>query len=437
MGPPVSNIQGAPVVPKMGVRARVSDWPQKKEKSHGPPPRFDSLMTNVQYGIPSQSTEDLRQSRGSPHKTSLFETKYGLFGVPPDAGFHPLQKRSNSDITISDLGAEDMDQTAINPNTGASLHREYGSTSSIDRQNVDVKFLPAGHPEKPSAPLPLGLPEYLRYDAISPSLQTAAQIARGEIICITSSDYADGSLFYARDQEKAFLQRQKSEKGEASIFRRLKTMKSESKQFPEQDDCSRHGCTLTFQRCFAHYDIQSVLFNIGEAVMSRSNLVRRKNITTGASAASQHHSGAAGDNVESGPAGESLIASCEDLGQKRCADPDEGDGKSNALVLSCPYFRNELGGEGERVLGLTRSSSAPHSSGSESPLESILISHCTNAGVSVLEAPRENYSSRENYAVPRDCSKRYIIEHVDTGAHFYHKFFYNRGRTSEFTPNLT
>ncbi|KAL7854894.1 hypothetical protein SRHO_G00170840 [Serrasalmus rhombeus] len=437
MGPPISNIQGPPAVPKMGVRARVSDWPQRKDSSHGSPPIYDSLMSNFQNRIFSQDTDDvINQNQECPNKTSFLEAKYGLLNQSSSKGFYPLQKRSNSDITISDIDVEDVDQTAINPNTGASLHRDYGSTSSVDRQGLPSEGFfttsrthPPGKSEQPSAPPPHGFPEYLQYDTISPSLQTAAQIAQG--VCIpNSSDYVDSSLFYSQERERSFLQRQKSEKGETSVFYKLKTMKSEPKYLTERDDCSRHGCTLSFQRCFAHYDVQSVLFN----VTNRSNLACRKNITTGASAASKHHMIRAGDSIESLPVyPESPLGNCEDLGQKACTDLDEGDGKSNSMVLSCPYFRNELGGEGEWKLGLIRTNSITYSSGGENcTVESTLSSHCTNAGVSVLEFLHDGYSSHENYAVPRDYIKRYVIEHIDMGAYYYYKFFYNKGHQNYF-----
>ncbi|XP_051528139.1 signal-induced proliferation-associated 1-like protein 2 isoform X1 [Myxocyprinus asiaticus] len=447
MGPPSTNTQGTPAMPKMGVRARVSDWPQRKDGNHGPPPRYDSLMTTFQNGLPSQSSEDVvKQSPGSPPNPSFLEAKYGFVDIlshSPGKVHHPLQKRSNSDVTISDIGAEDMDQTAVNPNTGASLHREYGSTSSINRQGLtdegffsNLKGIQPELSEQPSAPPPHGFQEFRQYKTtLSPSLQTAAQIASGDILCIPNyADYVDSSLFYSREKEKSLMQRQKSEKCETSIFRRLKTMKSEQRQLTEHDDCSRHGRQLSFQRCFAHYDVQSVLFNISEAVTNRANLACGKNITTGASAASQLQVvGGVLDSLEPLSLCESPLDTCEELGQKACTDLDEGDGKSNGLVLSCPYFRNEIGGEGERKLGAYKPNSIPYNNVGETySIESTLSSHCTNAGVSVLELHRENYASRENYAVPRDCLKRYIIEHIDMGAYYYHKFFFNKEHQNYF-----
>lgn len=372
-----------------------------------------------------------------------------LLSHSPLKGLHPIRQRSNSDVTISDIDSEDvMDQNAVNPNTGASLHREYGSTSSIDRQGLSgdgfftmLRGYRVDTLDPRSVP-PLGFPELLRYDtALSPSLQTAAQIARGEIVHIAGYDYIDSSFIYSREREKSFMRRLKSDSSETSLFRKLRTIKSESDALRLSVEEDRRP--LSFQKCFAHYDVQSVLFNISEAVASRANLSQRKNTTTGASAASAGGgvgAGAgggagcgAGPGADGGVAGcssgnvpmfESPLGSREDLNPKENLDADEGDGKSNNLVLSCPHFRNEIGGEGERRISLSRANSANYTGGPEScSFESSLSSHCTNAGVSVLEVPRENQP------IHREKVKRYIIEHIDLGAYYYHKYFYGKGKT--------
>ncbi|KAG9338073.1 hypothetical protein JZ751_027149, partial [Albula glossodonta] len=485
MGPPTSNVQGTPAMPKMGVRARVSEWPPRKDVWEGrPPPNYESLMMGFRNGQSDQSvdigSEQVRVAQVEPE--AFPDGKYSLSdilghsplkGLQGLQGLHPIRQRSNSDVTISDIDTEDvLDQNAVNPNTGASLHREYGSTSSIDRQGLAagegfftmLKGYRVDTLEHRSAP-PLGFPELLRYDttAFSPSLQTAAQIARGEIVHIAGLDYAgfDGSLLYGRGGgmgaggggermggERSFMRRFKSESSETSLFRKLRTIKSESDGFrlasaggigvgfgvegPLMDDRR----PASFQKCFAHYDVQSVLFNISEAVANRANLGRRKNTTTGASAASQYQLSGGGAGVGGGAGGgpggvavagagggamcESPMGSREDLNSKENLDADEGDGKSNGLVLSCPYFRNEIGGEGERRISLSRANSANYSAGENCSFESSLSSHCTNAGVSVLEVPRENQP------IHREKVKRYIIEHIDLGAYYYHKYFYNK-----------
>lgn len=76
---------------------------------------------------------------------------------------------------------------------------------------------------------------------------------------------------------------------------------------------------------FAHYDCQSLMANLSYAAEIRGALLsRRRNTTTGASAASLSTRGP--------PLGEDTV-------------PDTGDGRSNELLECCPFFRNELGGK--------------------------------------------------------------------------------------------
>ncbi|AWP14268.1 putative signal-induced proliferation-associated 1-like protein 2 [Scophthalmus maximus] len=319
MGPPTSNMQGkpdgsgktngTPAMPKMGVRARVTEWPPRKDGWDGrPSPNYQSVIPVFQNGQQEHTVELLEQGEAVCLEVD-YSDKYTLSDLlchSPQKGLHPIRQRSNSDVTISDIDSEDiMDQNAVNPNTGASLHREYGSTSSIDRQGLSgdgfftmLRGYRVDTLDHRSIP-PLGFPELLRCDAsLSPSLQTAAQISRG---------------------------------------------------------------------------------------------------------------------------------SREDLNPKENLDADDGDGKSNNLVLGCPHFRNEIGGEGERKISLSRVNSANYSSVSEScSFESSLSSHCTNAGVSVLEVPRENQP------IHREKVKRYIIEHIDLGAYYYHKYFYGKEHQNYF-----
>ncbi|KAM8738211.1 signal-induced proliferation-associated 1-like protein 2 isoform 4-T4 [Acanthopagrus schlegelii] len=471
MGPPASNMQGkpegagktngTPAMPKMGVRARVTEWPPRKDGWDGrPSPNYQSVIPVFQNGQQEHAVEILEQGEAVCVEVDYCD-KYSLSDLlshSPLKGLHPIRQRSNSDVTISDIDSEDiMDQNAVNPNTGASLHREYGSTSSIDRQGLSgdgfftmLRGYRVDTLDHRSIP-PLGFPELLRCDAsLSPSLQTAAQIARGEIVHIPGYDYIDSSLLYSREREKSFMRRLKSESSETSLFRKLRTIKSESDALRLSIEDDRRP--LSFQKCFAHYDVQSVLFNISEAVASRANLSQRKNTTTGASAASAgigpgaagvigvgagagpgagpgigNDGGAAGCSNVNAPLFESPLGSREDLNPKENLDVDEGDGKGNNLVLSCPHFRNEIGGEGERRISLSRANSANYSGVSEScSFESSLSSHCTNAGVSVLEVPRENQP------IHREKVKRYIIEHIDLGAYYYHKYFYGREHQNYF-----
>ncbi|XP_040098672.1 signal-induced proliferation-associated 1-like protein 2 isoform X1 [Oryx dammah] len=454
MGPPTSltasssnesggPANGTPAVPKMGVRARVSEWPPKKDCSKELTcktlweSRSQTSYESVTSIIHNGQNDGSDGQQEEPLDLDFVEAKYPLgdiFVHSPQRGLHPIRQRSNSDVTISDIDAEDvLDQNAVNPNTGAALHREYGSTSSIDRQGLSGENFFAmlrgyrleNYDHKAMAPF--GFPEFFPCDpAISPSLHAAAQISRGEFVRISGLDYMDSALLLGRDRDKPFKRRLKSESVETSLFRRLRAVKSEHEAFKftcelEDGRLERGVRPWNCQRCFAHYDVQSILFNINEAMATRANVGKRKNITTGASAASQ-------TQMPAGPPGscDSPLGSKEDLNSKENLDADEGDGKSNDLVLSCPYFRNETGGEGDRRIALSRANSSSFSSGESCSFESSLSSHCTNAGVSVLEVPRENQP------IHREKVKRYVIEHIDLGAYYYRKFFYGKEHQNYF-----
>ncbi|KAJ8378835.1 hypothetical protein AAFF_G00234040, partial [Aldrovandia affinis] len=140
MGPPNANAQGTPAMPKMGVRARVSEWPPRKDvwEGHLPPPNYESLVMMGYRNGQSEQGVDVNSNERARLESDFPEMTYSLsdfLSRSPPRGLHPIRQRSNSDVTISDVDAEDaLDQSAVNPNTGASLHREYGSASSIDRQ---------------------------------------------------------------------------------------------------------------------------------------------------------------------------------------------------------------------------------------------------------------------------------------------------------------
>ncbi|XP_036992642.2 signal-induced proliferation-associated 1-like protein 2 isoform X2 [Artibeus jamaicensis] len=434
---------GTPAVPKMGVRARVSEWPPKKDCSKElackglwesrSQTSYDSMTSLMHNGQNGQSDSQLEEQLD----LDFMEAKYTLgdiFVHSPQRGLHPIRQRSNSDVTISDIDAEDvLDQHAVNPNTGAALHREYGSTSSIDRQGLSGEnffamlrgYRVENYDHKAMAPV--GFPELFACDpAVSPSLHAAAQISRGEFVRLSGLGYMDSALLLGRDRDKPLKRRLKSESVETSLFRKLRTVKSEHETFKFTSDLEdgrleRGIRPWNCQRCFAHYDVQSILFNINEAMATRANVGKRKNMTTGASAASQ-------TQMPAGQTGacESPLGSKEDLNSKENLDADEGDGKSNDLVLSCPYFRNEIGGEGDRRIALSRANASSFSAGEGCSFESSLSSHCTNAGVSVLEVPRENQP------IHREKVKRYIIEHIDLGAYYYRKFFYGKEHQNYF-----
>uniref|UniRef100_A0ABD2X543 Rap-GAP domain-containing protein n=1 Tax=Trichogramma kaykai TaxID=54128 RepID=A0ABD2X543_9HYME len=149
------------------------------------------------------------------------------------------------------------------------------------------------------------------------------------------------------------------------------------------------------RRAFAHYDCQSLTANLGYAAKLRGILLaRRRNTATGASAAS------------------SLRASTPD----ELPEEDVGDAKGNELLESCPFFRNEIGGEGEREVGLTR---RPHSNASGNGLHRPVLAY----GVSVLEPPANETLWKHTCPLQK---RPLPIESVDEGAHYYRRYFLGR-----------
>uniref|UniRef100_A0AAR2JFM7 Rap-GAP domain-containing protein n=1 Tax=Pygocentrus nattereri TaxID=42514 RepID=A0AAR2JFM7_PYGNA len=134
-------------------------------------------------------------------------------------------------------------------------------------------------------------------------------------------------------------------------------------------------------RNFAHYDVQSILFDLTEAATNRD-----RGGTAG------------GSNVE----------------EPEQALLDEGDGNDNDLLLSCPHFRNEMGGEERAGLGMARGAGGRWRS-LQSP----------NDAVSVLEEPRESHIQQQG-------KSNYFIEHADLGARYYHKYFYMKDHQNFF-----
>uniref|UniRef100_F7C891 Signal induced proliferation associated 1 like 1 n=1 Tax=Ornithorhynchus anatinus TaxID=9258 RepID=F7C891_ORNAN len=439
------HVTSTPGVPKMGVRARIADWPPRKdtvkesgrpgqegEPAAGPESLSSKSSPGSQGSSVSLNSSDAAMLKSLHNtlksKTRPVERMDSRFLMPeaypasPRKALRRIRQRSNSDITISELDADSFDE-CISPTykSGPSLHREYGSTSSIDKQGTSgesffdlLKGFKGDHPEpRGGTPTPLG-------DLL---------MASGSKGSGFSLDIVDGpavpreNLRLFKEREKPPKRRCKSETGDSSIFRKLRNAKGEGepagKPADQDDGRSEDGVRpWTCPRCFAHYDVQSVLFDLNEAVVNRHNVIKRRNTTTGASAA-------AVASLVSGPPAHSAsfgspMGSTEDLNSKGSLGVDQGDDKSNELVMSCPYFRNEMGGEGERKISLSRSNSGTFGGGENAAFESTLSSHCTNAGVAVLEVPKDSL------VLHLDRVKRYIVEHVDLGAYYYRKFFYQK-----------
>lgn len=409
-----------PGVPKMGVRDRVADWPPRKDTpgvwpvsmDSEPPsavgggpgslphkpgllisPQDCSMLRNIQKTLKSKT-----QGTGTATTTDPSYLSPDEYRGPPRRPSRRVRQRSNSDITVGELDGdgdslEDWDASGYK---WSPIHREYGSTSSIDKHAGGESFF-----------------DMLKgYQGDKPDQRSPAPEKLGDLLTASHKqaglDVSDGPMVPSRGnpsgRSKSMNRRNKSDTGGDSIFRKLRNSRAEGDSSragsDAEDGRSEDGTSASHkpwvcQKGFAHYDVQSILFDLNEAVQSKQVAVKLRNTKTGASA----------------------VGSQEEL--------DSGDGKSNELVLSCPCFRNEIGGEGERTISLSKLGSIGRGgivvTGDGNPCESSLSSHCTNAGVAVLEM------QKDGQGLHSERSKRYSVEHVDLGAYYYRKYFYVRG----------
>lgn len=268
--------------------------------------------------------------------------------------------------------------------SGNGLRREYGSHGSIDVIGGANERLPAmvhsysgvSTPDKPS-----NLTRNV--DRISDGLNT---------------DHADGP----------------SPRSSASPKPRLKLNKLWGGAAPAMPRQSLEDGNLSTisdgnkRKQFAHYDCQSLMANLSYAAEIRGALLsRRRNTTTGASAASLLA-------TRGIPAGDDSV-------------PDTGDGRSNELVETCPFFRNELGGEEERCVSLCWKTARGAIVGQSGCWHRPRAAY----GISVLEFPpaplSHNGHTHWRHGCPFAKSLSPLpIESQDLGALYYRNYFYNQ-----------
>lgn len=443
-----------PAVPKMGVRARVADWPPKREalrEQNNPSPSQDTdgtkatkvahSMRSVQNGQTPTSTPASSGSKAF-HRLSRRRSKDVEFqdGWPrsPGRAFLPLRHRSSSEITLSECDLEDAAEPRGARHTGAlPLFREYGSTSSIDVQGVPEQsffdILNEFRSEQPEARGAPSLTELLRAD---PGRHVAGGGSGAKGDARNGQPAKDGLLPLQpmKEKEKA---RKKSTRGlgggdavDSSIFRKLRSSKAdgEAARCPGEAEDGRSPPEASrpwvCQKSFAHFDVQSMLFDLNEAAANRASTAQRRNTTTGASAASAMASLTVSRAHSLGGL-DPAFTSTEDLNCKENLEQDLGDDNSNDLLLSCPHFRNEIGGECERNVSFSRAAAGSTGSsgaggGEGRPPEPALSAYRTNASISVLEVPKEQQRTQTR---PR----QYSIEHVDLGARYYQDYFVGKG----------
>ncbi|XP_024861275.1 signal-induced proliferation-associated 1-like protein 1 isoform X2 [Kryptolebias marmoratus] len=451
-------------VPKMGVRARVAEWPPRKDM----PGSLWHAPAEAGSGVPPSSKGHIKLgSVLSPQDSSMLrnihntlknrthvqannyspDTRYlapGDYRGPPHKNPRQrrIRQRSNSDMTISEMegsgdSGEDWGPTAAPK--WSPLHREYGSTSSIDQHGVSGD----------------GFFEMLKgyqgdnVDQRSPApekLEDILNVGINQGLMELQEDVPDGHL-KPRDKDKPPKRRTKSETGGESIFRKLRNVRGEldSPRTGSDVEDSRTEDTgpppkpWVCQKGFSHYDVQSILFDLNEIIQLRQTAGKRKNTTTGASAAAVASATSTLSSTHSLPYS-SPSGSQEELSSRDSPSLDAGDEQSNEMLLSCPCFRNEIGADGmaRRRLGAggagyhglvgggAGSSGSGTMTGEVNLYETSLSTHCTNAGVAVLEGPKEGPSALS------EKGKQYIVEHVDLGAYYYRKFFYLRDHWNYF-----
>uniref|UniRef100_A0A672UKL7 Signal induced proliferation associated 1 like 3 n=1 Tax=Strigops habroptila TaxID=2489341 RepID=A0A672UKL7_STRHB len=404
-------------VPKMGVRARIAEWPPKRDPPKEPPREAagsrDAPWSRTVAPIGQQPLAGVAGfkalQRLARRRSKDVEFQEG-WPRSPAKGLAPLRHRSSSEVTLSECDPEEpTEPRGAKLGGGGGIFREYGSTSSIDIQGISEQsffdMLNEFRTKKPER------------RAASPERLGEAGFPAGSYPGI-KAEGRNGARDEALTQAKEKPRRRypKGDAGAESIFRKLRSARNDAE--PEEPRAPEPGRSWWCQKSFAHYDVQSIFFDLNAVATNRVVVAQRRNTTTGASAASAAPSGMGSDPAFSGT---------EDPNSKENLEHDLGDNTSNELLLSCPHFRNEIGGAGERNVSFSKASGAspviPVSDGSFP--EPILDLRPTNAGISVLEVPKELQRNPNRL-------KHYSVEHVDLGARYYRDHFHGKEHSNYF-----
>ncbi|XP_061575394.1 signal-induced proliferation-associated 1-like protein 3 isoform X2 [Cololabis saira] len=435
-------------VPKMGVRARIAEWPPRRAQSR------ESLLENGQiinnhYDDSSTSSSilsnDIRLVRGGiarlPQRRSK-DAEFRGFGVERGSPlslrvFPPLRQRSNSEVTLSE---QDENEVEGRGSCGmGNRFREYGSTSSIDIQGIPEQsffdMLSQFHQERPdqrsSAPIRLG--ELLHAQDLPPSALLPSPPSPGPM---GGDDRGTG-----RKDERVRKKSGGTESslGTSSLFRKLRSSSRgelDGGKGENEDRGGRASSEVSYKpwvcpKSFVHFDSQSILFDLHEAAAQRSLVAQRRNTATGASAASASLSVKSSAPSMNDP----IYSSIEDLTlsldqgsttPSLAMEPLDGSGNhsSSPLLLCCPHFLNETGGHRERNISFLSLSAERGGDGVREGGRGWLRK--SNASVSVLEVPVEQQVTR------LERLKLYNIEHVDLGARYYRDYFHGKEHSNYF-----
>ncbi|XP_076464270.1 signal-induced proliferation-associated 1-like protein 2 isoform X2 [Babylonia areolata] len=316
--------------------------------------------------------------------------------------------RSNSNLEMDSMECIEDD---LPP---AALHREYGSTSSLDllasagQENYAdmLKDFKNGH----SPPREPRLRQLLQ--------QQQQQKVMNGVMEKEEDEGSDHGKSKNKSKGKERKTRAKSITGDSSSASILKKLRGTSSKHDagdgpakSDDKCNEESASeeRLRQKAFIHFDCQSVGVRLSKSSKSHSLPNYMKNITTGASAASVKRN--------------SYAVSDKDLAEGT-EDDDVGDGKNNDLVLSCPFFRNELGGEGSVLTGVAPLAAYKHSTTSNTSAMSPCpcVRHPACCGVAILDS---SPSPSGKILPPLVKHRGYVIEYVDHGAYYYRHYFHS------------
>ncbi|XP_048883703.1 signal-induced proliferation-associated 1-like protein 3 isoform X3 [Brienomyrus brachyistius] len=369
-----------PPLTAMSFEPRRDPSLRSQVKPEWPPRREEEEVMLGESPPPSQAGPGLRSSaRG--HIVQRSNSEVILGGLETSGAAYGVRAKAPG---MGSLGSQD-DPSPL-------LHRDYGSLSSLERRScADTEDSEEKMAQSPAALRfkdPLILLGLQGTDIEPDGFSRALDVPDGEPL----------------KQAKAPKQDAQNKKGKSSPTLPPRTCPADS--LP--------GATWVHN--FAHYDVQSVLFDLTEAVSSRNSIGRKKNITSGASAASHVQPSTSGAVLQlvGGVGGDGGTAEDPEGQREMLLPPDEGDGNNNDMLLSCPHFRNETGGEERPGLGRVRGAGVPWL-GLQSP----------NDAVSILEEPRESH-------VQQQPKTSYFIEHADLGAHYYRKYFHMKDHQNFF-----
>lgn len=325
--------------------------------------------------------------------------------------------RSNSSLEMDSLEYIDAED-------GSPGIRNYGSTSSLDvlGTSTDSFFAMLSDFKDVNldqrSPAPAKLQEFLR--GRKDREKVNEKVSNGSVpVERNTDDTIDSPKLKNKFKQKDRKPRAKTMTADIrpSLFTKFrgKAETESGQRTPENIDVDLRAEERLRNKAFVHYDCQSVGFSLHDVMKNRNSFFTTKNVSTGASAASMNRNSLATENKDD---------------QDILADTDDGDGKSNNLLLSCSFFRNETGGEEERTISLGRITSVKKVSKgnnvrSQSTSAIILNRSPACCGVSILDSS----PTPTGLILPHVVLHRgHVIEYVDHGATYYRHFFYGYGK---------